>query len=166
MFVYLDTETTGRGVAWSDKIVEISIVGEDGDILLDTLVDPERNIPWQVTKIHGITNEMCKGYPTIEELLPEINSIIRGKKIVIYNSSYDIQFFPDRLGQADEVLYAMRIYARFKEKGHRKWVKLSQTAGEVGHVWNGKAQTSLPDTQVCRSVWFWLQKNNKVIFNP
>ena len=50
MFVYLDTETTGRGIAWGDKIVEISIVGENGFVLLDTLVDPERDIPWQVTQ--------------------------------------------------------------------------------------------------------------------
>ena len=161
MFVYLDTETTGRGIAWGDKIVEISIVGENGFVLLDTLVDPERDIPWQVTQIHGITNDMCEGHPTIEELLPEINDIVRGKKVVIYNSSYDIQFFPDRLGQADEVLCAMRTYARFKEKGDRKWVKLSQAAEEVGHVWDGNAHRSLPDTQACRSVWVWLLKNNR-----
>ena len=104
---------------------------------------------------------MFEGHPTIEELLPEINDIVRGKKVVIYNSSYDIQFFPDRLGQADEVLCAMRTYARFKEKGDRKWVKLSQAAEEVGHVWDGNAHRSLPDTQACRSVWVWLLKNNR-----
>ena len=94
--IVLDTETTGLSAAFGDKIVEISIVGGDGEILLNTLVDPERNIPYSATNVHGIRANMCEGFPTIEELLPRINEIISGEKVVIYNSSYDIQFFPDR----------------------------------------------------------------------
>ena len=39
-FVYLDTETTGVP-AWENKIVEISIIDDEGNVLLDTLVNPE-----------------------------------------------------------------------------------------------------------------------------
>ena len=163
MFVYLDTETTGRGIAWGDKIVEISIVGKDGEVLLDTLVDPERDIPWEVTQIHGITNEMCKGYPTIEELLPQINSIIKDKKVVIYNSNYDVQFFPDKLEQADEILCAMRAYAKSQETNNKRWVKLAEAAVDVGHEWDGNAHRSLSDTQACRSVWVWLLNNDEIL---
>ena len=43
MFVYLDTETTGLSASRGDKIVEISIIDDKGNVLIDTLVNPERN---------------------------------------------------------------------------------------------------------------------------
>ena len=161
MFVYLDTETTGLSAALGDKIVEISIVGGDGEILLNTLVDPERNIPYSATNVHGITSNMCEGFPTIEELLPCINEIISGEKVVIYNSSYDIQFFPDRLSQANEILCAMRAYKKSQKTSHNRFVKLAKAAQEVGHQWSGDSHRSLPDTLACRSVWMWLFSNDQ-----
>ena len=58
----LDTETTGL---YDDaEIVEISIIDENGGVLLDTLVKPLKPIPAEATAIHGITNEMVATAPT------------------------------------------------------------------------------------------------------
>ncbi len=152
-FVYLDTETTGVP-AWEHKIVEISIIDDEGNILLDTLVNPEREIPEEATNIHGITNEMVKSYGTIEEFIPKINNLIRGKKLVIYNSKYDTGFFPDKLGQAATICCALRAYQSHMKIG--KGSSLSNAVNHIGYKWEGKAHRALADTRACRSVWRWL----------
>ena len=50
--VYLDTETTGLDP--KDEIVEISIVDEDGSVLLEKFVRPSMPIPREATRIHGL----------------------------------------------------------------------------------------------------------------
>ena len=73
-FVALDLETTGLGPKWHG-IVEIGAVRFrlDGTVLgeFSQLVNPQRFIPRQVIRIHGITNEMVADQPTIDEVLPE-----------------------------------------------------------------------------------------------
>ena len=42
--LFLDTETTGLNPP-KDKLVEVAIVNEAGEVLLDTLVNPLTNTP-------------------------------------------------------------------------------------------------------------------------
>jgi len=76
MPLFLDTETTGLSPASGDAVVEIAIVDSGGRAVLNTLVDPGRNIPWQATNVHGITNDMVRGRPTLSQLMPQIRQII------------------------------------------------------------------------------------------
>ncbi len=89
MPLFLDTETTGLSPASGDAVVEIAIVDSGGRAVLNTLVDPGRNIPWQATNVHGITNDMVRGRPTLSQLMPQIRQIISKEVVVIYNSSFD-----------------------------------------------------------------------------
>ncbi|MDD3737454.1 MAG: exonuclease domain-containing protein, partial [Bacteroidales bacterium] len=60
MFAVVDIETTG-GSARLERITEIAIYIHDGEQIVDeysTLVSPERNIPYFITSMTGITNEM------------------------------------------------------------------------------------------------------------
>ena len=91
--LFLDTETTGLSAANGDKIVEIAIVDENGNVLMDELVNPEREIPFQATVVHGITNAMVRNSLTLEELWPEIRSIVEGNNVIIYNAAFDKKFF-------------------------------------------------------------------------
>ena len=159
-FVYLDTETTGLS-PFTDKIVEVSIIDDDGNVLLDTLVNPEREIPKQASDVHGITDDMVKSHPTIAELIPSINEAIRGKKLVIYNYDYDTAFFPDKLGQASEICCALRAYQSHMKIG--KGSKLSDAANHIGYKWDGDAHRALADTRGCRSVWRWLLEQDPEI---
>ena len=161
MFVYLDTETTGLSASRGDKIVEISIIDDKGNVLIDTLVNPERKIPYGAESVHGINNDMVASSPILEEILPDVDNAIRGKEVIIYNSSYDIQFFPDKLQQASRVSCAMKAYSN--SIGSRKWIKLIDAAQNVGHVWQGNAHRALADTQACRSVWHWLLQRDETI---
>ena len=60
MYCIVDIETTG-GTARNERITEIAIVVHDGQQVTDTfstLINPERSIPWNITQLTGITNDM------------------------------------------------------------------------------------------------------------
>ena len=155
MPIYLDTETTGLSAAAGDSIVEIAIIGDDGEVLINSLVNPERPISWQAQNVHGISDTMVWGAPTLEQLLPTIVEIISGEEVVIYNAAFDRQFFPDRLRAAGRISCAMR---RFSDSLGGQWRKLEVAARHVGHRWTGDAHRALADALACRSVWMWLEK--------
>ena len=158
MALYLDTETTGFSAPAGDTIVEIAIVDDAGRTILESLVDPRRKIPWQASGIHGITDDMVRGKPTLEALLPRIREIVTGEQVVIYNSTFDTQFFPGGLRQARIVSCAM---TRFADTLGGRWRKLDVAASHVGHRWAGNAHRALADAHACRSVWLWLEVQGK-----
>lgn len=89
-FLVLDTETTGLGN--NAEIIEISLIDQDGHILIDTLVKPSQPIPDDAIAIHGITNEMAangKNWADVYEVLKGyLDNIIN---LVIYNADYDLR---------------------------------------------------------------------------
>jgi DNA polymerase III subunit epsilon len=87
--VYLDTETTGLNR--DDEIVEISIVDEDGKILLESFVKPTRSIPSDVIQVHGITNEMVQHAPSWPVLWMRVRSVLFGRLLAIYNADFDLR---------------------------------------------------------------------------
>lgn len=86
-FAILDTETTG--LDHDDVAVQIGIVDRSGQVLLDSYIKPHKPIPAQATRLHGITDEMVAGAPTILELEPRLIAVLQGRRVVIYNAEYD-----------------------------------------------------------------------------
>lgn len=153
MAVYLDTETTGLSPAKGDTIVEVAIVDDHGRALIDTLVNPCRPIPWQASNIHGISDDMVRGKPTLAQLMPRVLEIVQSQQVVIYNARFDARFFPGELGQAGVVECAM---LRFADLHGGRWQRLDLAARHVGHQWSGAAHRALADALACRSVWNWM----------
>ncbi len=161
--VFLDTETTGLYPP-RDKIVEIAIIDGNGETLLNTLVNPERDIPRVVINIHGIDNEMVKGSPTIEDLEPQLIEILSCKKLIAYNLNFDIRFLPMRVVDSIKEKYCCMlrfapVYGEWNSShGNFKWKSLSTAANHVGYRWEGDAHRALADTLACRAVWNYLEK--------
>jgi DNA polymerase III epsilon subunit-like protein len=155
MAIFLDTETTGLSPENGDAIVELAIVNAIGQPLINTLVNPERQIPSRATAVHGITNEMVRRQPTLSQLMPRISDIVTDEIVVIYNSTFDTKFFPGRLRKARSVECAMRRFSA--TTGANRWPTLDMAARHVGHSWTGHAHRALADALACRSVWNWLQ---------
>lgn len=154
MAIYLDTKTTGLRHSDSDSIVEIAIVNDDGKVLIDTLIDPEISIPWYSTKIHGITDAMVEGKPTLNEVMPTILDIISNQVTVIYNADLYLNFFPGNLSEAKKIECAMHFFNLITEiQGSRK---IDFAALCAGHIWQGDAHRALTDALACRSIWLWL----------
>lgn len=87
-WVLLDTETTGL---YDAQIVEIAVVDRTGQTLLDTFIKPTIPIPPETTAIHGITDAMVAAAPTFCEVYPRIVKALKDKRVLIYNSAFDIK---------------------------------------------------------------------------
>ena len=74
MYAIIDIETTG-GSARIEKITEIAIYLYDGNQITGefvSLINPERNIPYFITNLTGITNEMVEDAPRFYEIAKKI----------------------------------------------------------------------------------------------
>lgn len=101
--VFFDLETTGVNIA-NDRIVEISIlkVLPNGNKESKTwLVNPEIEIPPEVSAIHGITNEKVVNEPTFKELAGEVSKLIEGCDLAGFNSNrFDIPLLAEEMLRA------------------------------------------------------------------
>ena len=69
-FIAFDVETTGLS-SKTEKITEIAIYIHDGDKIIDefsTLINPEKHISSQITRLTGINNQMVATAPKFYEI--------------------------------------------------------------------------------------------------
>ncbi len=104
-FVAFDTETTGCTAA-TGRMVEIGAVRFriDGTELgrFQTLLNPLRTIPWAVTRIHGITDDMVRDCPTESEVLPAFLTFLGDPSTTVlmaHNAGFDMAFVGNALGR-------------------------------------------------------------------
>ena len=70
MYAIVDIETTG-GYAESHRVTEIAIFHHDGMQVTDryhTLINPGRRVPYFITGLTGITNEMVQEAPAFQDI--------------------------------------------------------------------------------------------------
>ena len=94
-YIVFDLETTGLSPI-NDDIIELSALKIRGGEIADTfstLVNPGRRIPYQATRINGITDEMVAKAPVIEDVLSEFVSFIEVDVLVGHNiRTFDLKF--------------------------------------------------------------------------
>lgn len=157
---FLDTETTG--LAGTDEIVEIAICDENGEEILNSLVKPKNTLVWPwAQKVHGISPKDVDSAPSLIELLPSIRAAFSGRKVIIYNASFDVRFFPRDTFDNCEIECCMLAYSRQIKTGSRK---LTSAAEHVGHIWSGSAHRAMSDARATASVWKWLVHCQKANF--
>jgi len=94
MYAIVDIETTG-GSSRLEKITEIAVYLHDGIRITDefvSLVNPERNIPYFITNLTGITNEMVENAPRFFEIAKKIIEFTEGRTFVAHNARFDYSF--------------------------------------------------------------------------
>jgi DNA polymerase-3 subunit epsilon len=94
MYAIIDIETTG-GSSRIEKITEIAIYQHDGEKITGefvSLINPERNIPYFITNLTGISNEMVENAPRFYEVAKKIIEFTEGRIFVAHNVRFDYLF--------------------------------------------------------------------------
>src|SRR5687768_11471659 len=97
VLIAFDFETTGLEPEKGDEIIEIGAIPIiDGvlreDCAFHALIDPDRVIPPESRSVHGITDEMVRGRPRIDVVLPEFLRYCGGHEMVAQNAEFDMAF--------------------------------------------------------------------------
>ena len=90
----MDIETTG-GSSRIEKITEIAIYQFDGERItgeFSTLINPERNIPYFITNLTGITNEMVEDAPKFYEIAKKVIEYTEDRIFVAHSARFDYSF--------------------------------------------------------------------------
>ncbi|MFC6999861.1 exonuclease domain-containing protein [Rufibacter roseus] len=94
MYAIIDIETTG-GQPSEDRITEIAIFIHDGNQVVDqfhSLINPGRPIPFFISQLTGITDEMVRDAPKFHEVARQIVQITEGNVFVAHNVRFDYSF--------------------------------------------------------------------------
>lgn len=99
----LDTETTGLSPQTGDRIIEVAVVAFDGGQVTERwsqLIDPERVLDPEVTRLTGIRPEDVAGQPTFAAIAQTLISKLQGRLLVAYNASFDRTFLISEFSRA------------------------------------------------------------------
>lgn len=97
VYTVFDTETTGLEPANGDEIIQFGALRVLNGRLLqqehfDQLVDPRVPLKAASVAIHGITDSMLLGQPTIDQVLPAFHDFCADTVLVGHNVAFDMRF--------------------------------------------------------------------------
>ena len=101
-YAIVDIETTG-GNAGNSKITEVAIIIHDGLKIVEryeTLVNPQKEIPFSIFSLTGISNEMVATAPIFDEIAEKIAALLTDRVFVAHNVNFDYSFLRHQLEQA------------------------------------------------------------------
>lgn len=154
LYAIIDIETTGTDPR-RDGITEIAILLYDGKELVDsytTLINPERPIPWEITRLTGIDNDMVKDAPKFYEIAKKIVEMTEGSIFVAHNVRFDYGFIQHafrRLGytysrkQLCTVRLSRKLMPGFKSYSLGKLCARLDIPNEAAHRAMGDASATL-----------------------
>ncbi len=94
--IILDTETTGLDPETGDRIVEIAAMellnGVRTENDYQTYINPERDMPEEAFRVHGLSEEFLRGHPVFEEIADAFLAFLDDARMVIHNATFDLKF--------------------------------------------------------------------------
>ena len=99
--IVLDTETTGLAAESGDRVIEIGCVEllsrRVSDRHFHRYLNPEREVPIEAQRIHGLTDEFLADKPKFRDVAAEFADFIRDAELVIHNAPFDVGFLDREL---------------------------------------------------------------------
>lgn len=98
--IVFDTETTGFGVE-EHRVIEIGCVEMVNRLptgkFFHKYLNPERDIDFGATKVHGITNEKVANAPFFRDIVHELLDFFGDAPLVAHNAEFDFSFMNKEL---------------------------------------------------------------------
>jgi DNA polymerase-3 subunit epsilon len=111
--IILDTETTGLSPKNGDRIVEIGCIELLNRRLtgnsLHFYINPERDIPEEAARIHGLRAEFLSDKPLFKDLAEEIIRFTKDAEVIIHNASFDMGFLDMEFSKAGYPLFSSMV---------------------------------------------------------
>ncbi len=103
--ILFDTETTGLDPSIGDRVLEIAAIELNADLptgrRFHALIDPERDIPEEATRVHGFTRADLAGKPRFADICPAFLAFIGDAPLVAHNAPFDFGFISAELARLD-----------------------------------------------------------------
>ena len=94
--VLFDTETTGLDPLTGDRVIEFAGLELVNDlptgVFFHRVVDPQRDIPADASRIHGMTNADVTGKPLFADIAQELLAFLGDAPLVAHNAAFDFGF--------------------------------------------------------------------------
>jgi DNA polymerase-3 subunit epsilon len=94
--IILDTETTGLDPASGHRLIEIGCLelvdGMKTGQVFHRYINPERDVPPDAERIHGISTDFLRDKPLFAEIVDEFLEFISDARLVIHNAAFDMKF--------------------------------------------------------------------------
>lgn len=94
--VLFDTETTGLDPQSGDRVLEVAALELVNDLPTGrhyhTLIDPERDVPDEVVRVHGISALHLRGKPRFAEIVTDLLAFLGDGKLIAHNAAFDFAF--------------------------------------------------------------------------
>jgi len=94
--VLFDTETTGLDPKQGDRVLEFAAIELINDLPTDRnirfLINPERDVPPDSSRIHGFTNSDVEGQPNFAAVVDDILAFLGDDPLVAHNAPFDFGF--------------------------------------------------------------------------
>ena len=94
--VLFDTETTGFDPLAGDRLIEVAGIELEGDLptgkTFHRLVNPERDVPEDAVRVHGITSDRLRDAPRFEEIADDLLAFLGAGPLIAHNASFDFSF--------------------------------------------------------------------------
>lgn len=166
MTIVLDTETTGLHPEAGDELLQVSIIGDDGSTIFDSLIHPIFASSWEdAMAVNHITPEMVQDAPYIGDVSDDLRRIIQSADTIIgYNTPFDLGFLDYCAGVIPDVTTKIiDVMADFKQFMQlERWVKLTEAAAYFGFDWSAApAHNSLGDCLATLHVYKCLQERRE-----
>lgn len=155
----LDFETTGLSPTCGDRPTEIAVALVRGGVIVDrfqSLMNPGRWIPFEVTSLTGITNDMVAAAPSVAKVMREAARFVGRHPVVAHNASFDSRFWKAELDNlsiptghpfACTMLLSRRLYPRFPN--HR----LGTLVDLLDLPKAGRAHRAMADAEMTSHLW-------------
>lgn len=161
----MDFETTGLSPDYA-RIIEVGAIVIRGTEIVDKLSQlmyPGCSIPYFITDITGVTNQIFKGKPTSERLMPTLKNFIGNRTVLAHNASFDQKFLAlamENIGKSinNKFLCTLKLARRLILDAPDYKLTTFTLHLKIKIPKDHKAHRALNDVMATFGVWLYMKK--------